>query len=132
MELFFPTFPDYEHIGKDGKAARLLGDYHFAINGVDYVIKRGFEWDGASIPKLMRWKYGSPFDLVHLIGGLVHDAIYADEIFYSSSLHLADFTRREADNTYYCLIHKMGATVLRAFKEWLAVRIFGYSHWKKR
>lgn len=131
MELFIPTFPEYEELD-GGKRARLLSDYHFAIDGVDYVIKRGFEWDGASIPKLMRWKYGSPFDLVHIIGGLVHDSIYANEIYYSASSHRADFMRLEADNIYFALIHKMGATVLRAFKEWLAVVICGWLHWKKR
>lgn len=131
MELFIPTFPNYEHID-DGKRARLLSDYHFGINGMDYVIKRGFEWDGASIPWILRWKYGSPFDFVHLVGGLIHDAIYANEIYYSSSLSPADFVKTVADCIYYTIIRRFGATILRAFKEWAAVMIFGWSHWTKR
>lgn len=129
MELFFPTLPD---LVRTFDKAVLVRDYHFAINGVDLTIMKGFEWDGASIPKLMRWKYGTPFDPVHLVGGLVHDAIYADAVYDGQGVYLADFTRLKADNIYFALIRANGAVLLRAFKEWLAVVIFGWSHWTKR
>lgn len=138
MNFYIPTLPNAED--RDGGTRKVLtADFYFEIDGLGYVIRKGFEWDGASIPWIMRWKYGSPFDGVHLVGGLVHDAIYADEVEYSDSKHtyhgapcLADFTRLEADNIYYSLIRKYGAVMLRAFKEWAAVRICGDSHWTKR
>lgn len=132
MNIYIPTLPDSDDT-KDGKHKVLLADFHFEIDGIGLVIRKGFTWDGASIPWVMRWKYGSPFDPVHLIGGLVHDAIYGDEIYCASTPHFpADFTRFEADNIYYALIRENGAVMLRAFKEWAAVRVCGGSHWTKR
>lgn len=139
MKFYIPTLPDAEYTDKTETKKVLLTDFHFEIDGVPYVISKGFVWDGASIPWVMRWKYGTPFDPVHLVGGLVHDAIYGDEVEYGDAKHtyrgapcLADFTRLQADNIYYSLIRKFGAVMLRAFKEWGAVRIFGRSHWTKR
>lgn len=131
MNFYIPTLPNAED--RDGGTRKVLtADFYFEIDGLGYVIRKGFEWDGASIPWIMRWKYGSPFDGVHLVGGLVHDAIYGDAIYASGITFLADFTRLDADNIYYSLIRHFGAVMLRSAKEWFAVRVFGGSHWTKR
>ena len=49
-------------------------DWHYNINGVEYVIPAGFTFDGASIPKFLR-TFFSPVGVL-LIGGLVHDYMY--------------------------------------------------------
>ena len=49
-------------------------DFVFKINGVQYVIPKGFQFDGASIPKFLR-TFFSPVGVL-LIGGLVHDYMY--------------------------------------------------------
>lgn len=138
MNIYIPT-PPYSDNTKDGKHKVLLTDFYFQIDGYGLVIKKGFTWDGASIPWVMRWKYGTPFDGVHLVGGLIHDAIYANAVYIPTQItptciprHLADFTRFQADNIYFALIRKYGAVMLRAFKEWAAVRFCGRSHWTKR
>lgn len=140
MNIYYSQAPKHNDL-KNGTHV-LTADFHFWVDHKHYVIRKGFVWDGASIPKLVQWKYGTPFDKVHLVGGLVHDAIYANAVEYhgdyTNSAHyaaypsLADFTRLEADNIYYALIRKYGAVMLRAFKEWAAVRFFGKSHWTKR
>lgn len=49
-------------------------DFHYEIKGTAYVIPKGFEFDGASVPKfLAAWL--SPVGVL-LMGGLVHDYAY--------------------------------------------------------
>ena len=49
-------------------------DWHYTIDGKDYVIPAGFTFDGASIPKFLR-TFFSPVGVL-LVGGLVHDYAY--------------------------------------------------------
>ena len=52
----------------------IIKDFKYTINGTNYVIPKGFSFDGASIPKFLR-TFFSPV-CVLLIGGLVHDYMY--------------------------------------------------------
>ena len=49
-------------------------DWKYNIDGTEYVIPAGFQFDGASIPKFLR-TFFSPVGVL-LIGGLVHDYAY--------------------------------------------------------
>ncbi len=52
----------------------ICDDFHFKLDGVEYMVPKGFEFDGASVPKfLAMWL--SPTGVL-LMGGLVHDYIY--------------------------------------------------------
>jgi hypothetical protein len=52
----------------------ICDDFHFKLSGVEYVIPKGFQFDGASVPKfLAMWL--SPTGVL-LMGGLVHDYVY--------------------------------------------------------
>lgn len=52
----------------------LVEDFHYSIDGVDYIVPAGFVCDATSIPKFMRAVI-SPTGIL-LIGGLVHDYGY--------------------------------------------------------
>ena len=52
----------------------LVEDWRYNIDGKDYIIPAGFQFDGASIPKFLR-TFFSPVGVL-LIGGLVHDYMY--------------------------------------------------------
>ena len=52
----------------------LTQDWKYNLDGVEYVIPKGFTFDGASIPKFLR-TFFSPVGVL-LIGGLVHDYMY--------------------------------------------------------
>ena len=52
----------------------LTEDWKYNIDGTEYVIPKGFTFDGASIPKFLR-TFFSPVGVL-LIGGLVHDYMY--------------------------------------------------------
>ena len=56
---------------------KVIDDWHYVVNGVEYVIPAGFQFDGASIPKFLR-SFFSPVGIM-LIGGLVHDYGYKYE-----------------------------------------------------
>ena len=52
----------------------LTADFYYNLNDKKYVIPKGFQFDGASIPKFLR-TFFSPVGVL-LIGGLVHDYMY--------------------------------------------------------
>jgi hypothetical protein len=52
---------------------RITQNFNYKIRGQEYVIPRGFEFDGASVPKFLAFL--SPVGVL-LIGGLVHDYAY--------------------------------------------------------
>ena len=52
----------------------LIQDWKYNLDGTEYVIPKGFTFDGASIPKFLR-TFFSPVGVL-LIGGLVHDYMY--------------------------------------------------------
>ena len=49
-------------------------DFNYSLNGADYKIPAGFEFDGASVPKFLA-TFLSPVGVL-LMGGLVHDYGY--------------------------------------------------------
>ena len=49
-------------------------DFHFELEGTNYMIPAGFEFDGASVPKFLA-TFLSPVGVL-LMGGLVHDYGY--------------------------------------------------------
>ena len=49
-------------------------DFHFELEGINFMIPAGFEFDGASVPKFLA-TFLSPVGVL-LIGGLVHDYGY--------------------------------------------------------
>ncbi len=53
---------------------KLTKDFHYSLDGMPYVIPKGFVFDGASVPKMFR-NWLSPMGVL-LIGGLVHDYGY--------------------------------------------------------
>ena len=52
----------------------ILKDFKYTLNGTEYVIPKGFTFDGASIPKFLR-TFFSPVGVL-LMGCLVHDYMY--------------------------------------------------------
>ena len=53
---------------------KVTQDWKYRMNGNEYIIPAGFQFDGASIPKFLR-TFFSPVGVL-LVGGLVHDYMY--------------------------------------------------------
>ena len=90
MKFYFKGFPELKPLAIKTKGKgfwkgivmwllstrnwELTKDWKYNIDGTEYVIPAGFQFDGASIPKFLR-TFFSPVGVL-LVGGLVHDYAY--------------------------------------------------------
>ena len=103
-------------------------DFVFKINGVQYVIPKGFQFDGASIPKFLH-TWLSPTGVL-LMGGLVHDYAYKYaglKIKGKKELHELD--QKESDIIFRDInIENNGFKFLNYLAYW-GLRIGGFVAW---
>lgn len=81
----------------------------------------GFTTDLSSIPRIL-WSIYSPNKANTIPAAIIHDYLYFCP---------GEISRSEADSIFYdALIYKHVST-LSAYKYWIAVRIFGKSHFNQ-
>ena len=75
-------------------------DWKYNIDGTEYVIPAGFQFDGASIPKFLR-SFFSPVGVL-LIGGLVHDYAYKYKTLLKKNKKdtMGELTQKRADEIF--------------------------------
>jgi hypothetical protein len=83
------------------------------------IIRKGFIFDGASIPRLFWRVWGAPFASPRVIAALVHDWLYRSHV----------TTRAFADKVYYKTLRRVGYSFFSAGTEWLMLRFFGWFAW---
>ena len=78
----------------------LTDDWKYSIDGEEYVIPEGFQFDGASIPKFLR-TFFSPVGVL-LIGGLVHDYAYKYKTLLKANKKetMGELTQKRADEIF--------------------------------
>lgn len=91
------------------------------VNERIYVVPKDFITDLASVPRPM-WALYPPNDTRTIRAAIIHDYLY-------SGLVLVE--RKEADSILYDALISQGVTRYTAYKYWIAVRLFGRSHFKK-
>lgn len=102
-----------------GKIFRIASEYV-----VDrYVISEGFEYDLASVPRLL-WGLLPPFGL-YLPACTVHDYLYRYHAYKGM-----EFTRKEADKEMFRLSVENNVKPTLAYLMYIAVRIFGKKRWE--
>ena len=111
------------HTDERGNFARTLYPRKVSFRGRSFVVPAGFEFDGASIPRLFRAPIGSPLDPETARTGCDHDFIYKTQP--------EGWTRKEADLMFLCDLIEDGLPPDRAFLAYLGVRIFGGFAWKE-
>jgi hypothetical protein len=99
----------------------LCDDFVVDINSKPYVIPKGFTTDLASIPRAL-WSIYSPSRTETIAAAVVHDYLY----FCPNAL-----SRKESDSIFYDILILQGIPYQTAFKYWMAVRLFGYSHFNE-
>lgn len=107
-----------------GGAWRLATDWRVLCGGVSIVVPRGFETDGASIPRALWRICGTPLDVPRLYAAIVHDYLYSGGV--------PGVTRAQADALYRDLLIALGVSRVKAWTEWAALRVCGGSHWCAR
>ena len=107
----------------------ILKDFKYTLNGTEYVIPKGFTFDGASIPKFLR-TFFSPVGVL-LMGGLVHDYMYkyaackpADK---KGKLLLVD--QKRADEIFRDININVNGFYLMNYLAYWSLRVGGFVAW---
>jgi len=123
MATYFPDGIEIKILGKD--VCVLEDDFYFdvIVKGKKHIvlIKKGFFFDGASIPRFFWRTIGHPLSYPIVVAALPHDGIYAAEI----------FTRSECDWIFLELLQQMKVSWFKRNIIWIAVRGGGYFVFKK-
>ena len=83
--------------------------------GYEIIVKKGFDFDGASIPKWLWSIIGSPFTGNYVRAALFHDGLYA----------CCTLDRKLSDEIFLDLMKEDGVGYFKRYSMYLAVRAFG-------
>lgn len=106
----------------NGSRAKICRDWRCTLeNDAVLTIRRGFAFDGASIPRLFWRCAGHPFEMPMLAAATAHDALYSAEL----------FGRHECDRLFRELMRRAGIGRIKRNAVWLAVRAAGWAVWRR-
>ena len=104
-------------------------DFHFELDGTEYVIPKGFQFDGASVPKFLA-TFLSPVGVL-LLGGLVHD--YAYKYAALKPLNKKDpiltLDQKRADEIFRDINIEINGFYFLNFLAYWALRLGGWFAW---
>lgn len=92
-----------------------VGEYVYRID-----IDKGFEFDGATVPKWLWPIAGSPFQSPRVIAAMLHDWLYTTHV----------VARSVADAIFYEAMIMCGCKEIYAKRDYLFVKVFGGFCWK--
>ena len=99
--------------------------YVFESKERTVTVHAGFEFDGASIPKIFWLTYYSPYDPKVVLASLVHDYLYV-----THRVDGDEATKREADLVFRDILRDHGVPRGKSWSMWLAVHLFGGRAWR--
>ncbi len=89
--------------------------------GYSVTVKKGFDFDGASIPKWLWSLYGSPLNGNYVVASLIHDGLYASQ----------KVTKCVSDKIFLDVMKQSNVEYIKRTSMYLAVKIFGGKDWKE-
>ena len=110
----------------------LIDDCEVLLDAETFVAPKNMIFDGASIPRLFWSLVGNPYSGPQRYAAVIHDAAYKRCMACDDAKTPKDTTRSEADKFFRQMLIARGATRLRAWLMWAAVRIFGRKAWRRR
>ena len=99
----------------------LLEDVTVEALGYRIRVKKGFDFDGASIPQSLWGVYGNPLSGKFRIAALVHDALYASQ----------KLPREVADAIFLDLMKRHEVGYMKRQTMYYAVRSAGWYVWRR-
>ena len=104
-------------------------DWKYNIDGTEYVIPAGFQFDGASIPKFLR-TFFSPVGVL-LIGGLVHDYAYKYKTLLevNKKKTMGDLTQKKADEIFRDINIVVNGFYTMNYLAYWSLRLGGFVAW---
>ena len=108
---------------------KITKDFHYNINGEDYVIPAGFQFDGASIPKFLR-TFFSPVGVL-LIGGLIHDYAYKYKTLLEKNKKktMGELTQKRADEIFRDININVNGFYSMNYLAYWSLRLGGFVAW---
>ena len=121
--------PDVRPVKENGKRYKLYQNYTYE----NIVVPHGFQYDGASVPRIFMFLIGFERDGIHRCAALVHDWLYRNggKIENVADNSVTTYTRRYADHTFYVMLKKVGVKSWHAKAAYWAVRLGGRFSWGK-
>ena len=89
--------------------------------GYSITVKKGFDFDGASIPKWLWSIYGSPLNGNYVVASLIHDGLYASQ----------KVTKSVSDKIFLDVMKQSNVGYIKRTSMYLAVKMFGGKDWKE-
>ena len=89
--------------------------------GYSVTVKKGFDFDGASIPKWLWSIYGSPLNGDYVVASLIHDGLYASQ----------KISKSLSDKVFLDVMKQSKVGYIKRTSMYLAVKLFGGKDWKK-
>jgi len=109
---------------------KITKDFNYNINGIDYIIPKGFVFDGASVPKFFR-SWLSPMGVL-LIGGLIHDFLYGYQVMLLKGKKQCSsvMTQKESDKLFRDINIEVNGFRAINYLAYYALRLGGVIAWK--
>ena len=105
-------------------------DFNYSIRGDNYVIPKGFKFDGASVPKFLG-QFLSPVGVL-LIGGLIHDYGYKYEtLLLKNGKTIGKRSQRWMDITIRDINIEVNGFYFMNYLAYWALRLGGFVAWNK-
>ena len=99
----------------------LLEDVVVESLGYKITVKKGFDFDGASIPKWLWSIYGSPLNGNYVVASLIHDGLYASQ----------KVSKEISDKIFLDIMKQSKVGYMKRTSMYLAVKMFGGKDWKE-
>ena len=105
-------------------------DFHYSLNGENFIIPKGFKFDGASVPKFLA-QFLSPVGLL-LIGGLIHDYGYKYETLLRKNKTTNGIrSQKRMDKTFRDINIEVNGFYFLNYLAYWALRLGGWVAWNK-
>ena len=105
-------------------------DFHYSLNGENFIIPKGFKFDGASVPKFLA-QFLSPVGLL-LIGGLIHDYGYKYETLLRKNKTTNGIrSQKWMDKTFRDINIEVNGFYFLNYLAYWALRLGGWVAWNK-
>ena len=108
----------------------VVKDFHYRFSGVDFIIPKGFKFDGASVPKFLA-QFLSPVGVL-LIGGLIHDYGYKYEtLLKKDGTDIGKKSQKWMDKVFRDINIEINGFYFLNYLDYWALRLGGWVAWNR-
>ena len=125
-------YKDYPHLKpiRIPTKGKVVKDFHYSFSGQNFVIPKGFKFDGASVPKFLA-QFLSPVGVL-LIGGLIHDYGYKYEtLLKKGGTDIGKKSQKWMDKVFRDINIEINGFYFLNYLAYWALRLGGWVAWNK-